>query len=403
MGTLRFFRTYVVFTMGRLRRQLWLLAGLALLCLLLPIGAGRAAEELLSRGVELEGVTLAITAPPGDETPRQLERYMNGMEDVAQFCRFAAMEEGQALEALERGEVTAVLALPENFIQGVMWGENPDLRLIAAGDRPLESLLLLWVGQGASDILSAFQSGVYAVLELYETAPPAGLTRDQVVFDINLRYIDMALGRSDFFRLEAVSATQALPIPLHYALSLLAYFALSAAPLFMPVYSAGWLRFQRRLRGAGRGCGVGFAAGVTAGVPAQAILLAPALLAAGGGRRPLALLGTAVLMAAFCSLFCALCCLAAGSAAGCGAAAFLTALLSLALAGGIVPPALLPRTLRRLGWLSPVTWLRQLAAWPMGYEMPASAWICLVLSAAGMAALALALYRRGVERQEVGA
>lgn len=402
MDTLRFFKTYTALTLGRLRRQLWLLAGLALLCLGLSAGAGRAAEELLSRGVEMERVTLAITAPPGDETPRRLVQYMNRMEDIAQYCRAAAMEEGQALEALERGEVTAVLALPENFIQGVMWGENPDLRLIAAGDRPLESLLLLWVGQSAADLLSAFQGGVYAVLELYDQSPPAELSRDQVVFDINLRYIDMALGRSGFFRPQAVSATQALPISLHYALSLLAYFALSAAPLFMPVYGGGWLRFQRRLRGAGRGCGTGFAAGAAAGTLALTVLLFPALLAAGAGQRPLALLGAAVGMAAFCSLFCALCCLIAGSAAGCGALAFLTALLALALAGGIVPPALLPRTLQRLSWLSPVTWLRRLAAWPMGWEMPASAWACLALSAAGMAALALALYRREADRQEVG-
>ena len=402
MGTLRFFRTYTIFTMGRLRRQLWLLAGLALLCLLLPIGAGRAAEELLSRGVELEGVTLAITAPPGDETPRQLERYMNGMEDVAQFCRFMAMEEGQALEALGRGEVTAVLALPENFIQGVRYGENPDLRLIAAGDRPLESLLLLWVGQSASDILSAFQSGVYAVLELYEEAPPAGLTRDQVVFDINLRYIDMALGRSDFFRVEEVSATQALPIPLHYSLSLLAYFALACAPLFMPAYGGGWLRVQRRLRGAGRSCAAGYFSGAAAVSGGLTVLLLPALLAAGGGH-PLALAGAAVLMAAFCSLFCALCCLAAGSADRCGALAFLISLLSLALAGGIVPPVLLPASLGRLSRFSPVTWLRQLAAWPMGYPVPASTWACLALSAAGMALLGLFLYRRGTDRQEVAA
>ena len=400
MSTLRFFNTYIILTLGRLRQQLWLLAGLALLCLLLPVGAGAAAEQLLSQGVGLGGVTLAIAAPEGDGTPRQLERYMNGMEDVAQYCRFTAMEEEQALAALERGEVTAVLLLPENFIQGVRYGENPDLRLIVAGDRPLESLLLLWVGQGASDILSAFQGGVYAVLDLYEENPPAGLSRDQAMIDINLCYIDMALDRSNFFRIETVSATQALPIPLHYALSLLAYFALSAAPLFMPVYSGNWLRFQRRLRGAGRSCAVGFMSGVAAGIPALTLLLFPALLAAGEGN-PLSLLGAAVLMAVFCSLFCALYCLAAGSAAGCGALAFLTSLAALALAGGIVPPVLLPRTLQRLIWLSPVTWLRQLAAWPMGYEVPASTWVCLALSAIGMGLLALALYRREVDRQEV--
>lgn len=401
MGTLRFFKTYVILTLGRLRQQLWLLAGLALLCLLLPIGAGAAAERLLSRGVGLEGITLAVAAPEGDGTPRQLEQYMNGMEDIAQYCHIVAMEEEQALAALRRGEVTAALLLPENFIRGVRYGENPDLRLVVAGDRPLESLLLLWVGQGASDILSAFQSGVYAVLELYEESPPQGLSWDQAMIDINLRYITMALDRSNFFRIETVSATQALPVPLHYALSLLAYFALSAAPLFMPIYSGGWLRFQRRLRGAGRGCAAGLAAGLAAGVPALLVLLVPALLAAGQGQRPLALLGAAVGIAAYCSLFCALCCLIAGSAAGCGALAFLIALASLALAGGIVPPVLLPRTLQRLGQLSPVTWLRQLAALPLGYAAPASTWVCLTLSAAGMGLLAWVLYRREADRQEV--
>lgn len=61
---------------------------------------------------------------------------------------------------------------------------------------------------------------------------------------------------------------------------------------------------------------------------------------------------------------------------------------------------LLPQGLQRLSWLSPVAWLRQLAAWAMGYEAPGSAWACLGLAAAGMTATALALYRREVDREE---
>jgi len=399
MDTLRFFGSCVILTWGRLRRQLWLLAGLVLLCLLLPLGAGRVAEALLSRGVDFAGVTLAVAAPEGDGGAAMAEKYLGGMEDVAQYCRIAAMDYEEALEALEAGEVTAVLCLPEHFVQGVMTGANPDLRLIVSGDRPLESLLLLWVGQSASDILASFQSGVYTVLDLYRESPPPGLSWDQAVFDINYRYIALALDRAQFFRLREVSATQSLPVPLHYSLSLLAYFALACAPLFMPAYGGDWLRFQRRLRGAGRSCAAGYFSGVSAAAGALTALLLPGLLAAGGGH-PLALAGAGALMAAFCALFCALCCLAAGSAGRCGTLASLTALLSLALAGGIVPPVLLPASLGRLGWLSPVTWLRQLAAWPLGYEVPASTWACLALCAAGMTALGLALYRRGADRQE---
>lgn len=397
---MRYFGQFLKLTLVRLCRQRGLLAGLALLCFLLPLGAGRAADVLLSQGVDFSGVTLAVTAPEGDSVPRLLELFLGDMEDVAQYCRFVALEEGEAMDALRQGEVTAVLVLPEDFIHGVMWGTNPDLRLVVAGDRPLESLLLLWVGQSAGDILAAFQSGVYAVLDLYEEDPPPGLTRDQVVLDINLRYIALAMDRTGMFQQLEVSATQALPIPLHYALSLTAYFALSAAPLFVPIYSGNWLRFQRRLRGVGRSAAAGYAGGVCAGIPALLLLIFPSLLLTGEGN-PVLLLGAALGMALFGSVFGSLCCLAAENAAGCGLIAFCVSLLSLALAGGIVPPVLLPGPVRRLSWLSPVTWLRRLAAWPMGLPADLSVWACLVLSAAGMAALALRLYRRRVDCQEV--
>lgn len=401
MNGLRYFGKLTGLTAGKLCQQRWLLAGLALLCFLLPLGAGRAAETALSRGVDFHGVTLAVTAPEGDGTPRQLERFMEELEDVAQYCRFVALDEKEAMEALENGEVTAVLLLPENFIRGVMWGENPDLRLIVPANRPLESLLLLWVGQSASDILSAFQSGVYAVLERYEANPPPGLDRDQVVFDINLRYISLALNRSGMFRTETVSATQTLPVSLHYALSLTVFFALAAAPVFVPLYGGNWLRFQRRLRAAGRGAVWGYFSAQAAGTPVLLLLLLPALLLAGGGKPSPALLGAALVMALFCCAFCSLCCLLTGSAGGCGLLSFGIALASLGLAGGIVPPVLLPAPIRRLSGLSPVTWLRQLAAGAMGVcQIPASAWIGLVLTGAGMTILALYLYRRRMDGEE---
>lgn len=103
MEALRFFLICFKFTAGRLRQQRWLLAGLVLLCLLLPLGAGRAAHYLLSQGVGFSPVTLAVTAPEGDGTPRLLEGCMGEMEDIKQYCRFLAMEEDAALNALKAG------------------------------------------------------------------------------------------------------------------------------------------------------------------------------------------------------------------------------------------------------------------------------------------------------------
>ena len=47
---------------------------------------------------------------------RSIAREMYWMEDIAQYCTIRSMDRSDALDALKRGEVTAVLELPEDFI-----------------------------------------------------------------------------------------------------------------------------------------------------------------------------------------------------------------------------------------------------------------------------------------------
>lgn len=399
MKTLRIWLRACAYTLRELCRRPLLPAGLALLCLLLPLGIGPAAESALSEGVSFGGLTLAVTGPEGDRTPALLEQALGSMRDVSQYCRFAAMDEAAARDALAAGELTAVLCLPENFVEGVMDGSNPDLLLILPPDRPLEALLTLWVGQSAADLLAAVQEGVYAVLEQYRASPPEGLSWDRAVAEINLRYVSWTLGRQELFQVRELSAVGALPVERHYALSLLAYLGLAAAPLFSGVYSAGRLRAWRRLRCLGRGSVFLYTQTLAACAALLFLLLAgPALLL--GGGDPAAALAAAAGMALLCALFGGLCCLLSAGAAGCGALAFALALVFLFLAGGILPPVLLPETLRELSWLSPVSWLRALAALPAGFPAERRCLWAAALAAPALAALSLALVRRRSLRQE---
>ena len=393
MKTIRFWGLSVLSAWGELCRRRWLLAGLVPLCLALCLGIGPAVQALLSRGVSFSGLTLAVTAPEGEEIPDLLTRYMGNMRDVQEYCTFLAMDGAEAEAALEDGEVTAVLVLPEDFIQGVMDGSNPDIRLVVPEDRPLEALLTLWVGQSAADLLSAVQAGIYAVLELYDAAPPPGLTRSQAVAAINLRYVGWTLNRQDLFRQRRLSATQVLPVPLHYALSLLAYLGLAAAPLFSGLYTAGRLRARRRLRCLGRGSLSCYLSDLTACTGVVFLLAAPPLLVL--TRTPAALIAAAV-FALFCAAFGSLCCLAASSAAAAGALAFTAALAAMGAAGGILPPVLLPQGLRRWSWLSPVTWLRTVAALPAGYPPEGRVLAAAAVALAAMLAASACLYRHRV-------
>ncbi len=401
MNMLRFFSKSTAYTCGKLCRQYLLLAGLVLLCLFLPGILGSAAQDLLSEGVDFSSLTLAVTAPEGDPMPELLEEYMGRMRDVSRYCSFRAYDsKDAALNALRSGDVMAVMELPQDFVQGIMYGTNPDVNLIVDENRPVESLLTLWVGQSAADLLSAVQSGIYAVLDAYDLAPVEGLSRDQVVAGINLYYVNWTLGRQDVFKTLSVTATDTLPVDLHYALSLLIWLLLSLSPLFFPVFDPTRLTSRRRLRSIGFGSGLCCLSDVAAcaltlfpiALLSLAVILKGAFWAALAGAGILAL---------FCALFGSLCCLITGSAARCGSLSFLVSVLGLTLAGGILPPVMLPQSLRRLDWLSPVTWLRELTAEGLGYAPSSRCRIALVAALVLMEALIALLYRRRMDRQEV--
>lgn len=401
--TLRFLRKLFILTLNKLCQQRWLLAELVLLCLFLPHGIGVAAEHTLTEGVSFSGIRLAVTAPEEDPVPQILEEYLSNMRDIRQYCTFEAMEHSAAIDALEDGEVTAVLVLPESFVQGILWGENPDVTVIVSADHPLESLLTLWVGQSASDFLAAFQSGIYAVLDIYNNTPDTSLTWDQVHLNINLNYSSWTLNRQSIFRTEKLSATETLPIALHYALALLAYLCLSIAPLFSKIYQGDWLLFQRRLRCVGRGSVVGWCSSVLVCILIFLILILPSLFYMGNHVSLRALFAISLLLALFCALWSTLCCLLTISAAGCGLLVFSVSLAALLLSGGILPPVLLPNVFRSLSWLSPVTWFQSLAAMPMGYDVEPRIWFATLLGMACFLALSLWLYHRRISLQEVEA
>jgi ABC-2 type transport system permease protein len=170
MNGFRFWSKITVQTLGKLCRQRTLLAGIALLCLILPLCLAPAAEAALSKGVSFSGITLAIVGPEGSSVAEEAEKLLSTMRDVGQYCEVRAMSRQEALDSLEQGQITAIMVLPEGFVSGVMYGTNPDIELIVPDDRPFEALLTLWLGQSASDMLSAVQSGIYAVIDQYNAS-----------------------------------------------------------------------------------------------------------------------------------------------------------------------------------------------------------------------------------------
>ena len=366
MDTFRFWNKLVQITFGKLYRQRLLSVGL-LLCVVLPLVIGPVAEDVLSQGVDFSGITLAIVAPEGDPIAGQLEQVLSGMQDISRYCQIKAMDYQQATADLKNGKVSAILVLPPDFVRGVLNGANPNVELLVHKDRPLEAFLTFWVGQSASDMLTAFQTGIYTVLEIYGENPPEGLRYQDVVTRINLRYISWTMNRQDIYHTKMIPVTGNLPIGLHYSLSLFFYLALSLAPAFAKIYDRQWIGSQRRFRAAGRGTGVLYGAALTTCWLIQFLLILLFQVVILRCDITDALL-PCLLCGLFCSAFGNVCCLLTDDAGSCGVASFSSTLVFLVISGGVIPPVLLPGFLQPWVKLSPITWLRGVSAAAGDYE-----------------------------------
>jgi len=382
MTKLRLLNSLTNYAWKRICQQFLLLAVLSMLFLLLSAAAAPVAEGLLSQGVAFSGLSFGVCAPEGDSTAQLLEELTGRMQDVSRYAVFRNMDRSQAAAALEAGEITGILVLPEDFIGGVLGGENPDVLLIVSREKPLEALLSYWVGQSAADLLTVSQRGIYGVLDL---VPPDRW--DQAMTDINLRYISAALNRQELFRLRELQAVDAMDLGTHYSLSLLVFLVMASAPALGNLFDDTASPMRRRLLCMGHGAFLQYVSCFAVG--SCVILLVTALPVILGGSS---LLG-AVLLALFGGGFTGVCCLLTRSASGCGGIAVAVAAAAVFLSGGVLPAPLLPPLLAEIGRFSPVAALRAVLYQPSAAMLGLSLlWTGLFFGAG------LLLYRRRLRK-----
>ena len=50
---------------------------------------------------------------------------LGSLESVSSLCDFSFMDEGEAEEALKKGEILGIMRIPEGMIRGIMDGTKP--------------------------------------------------------------------------------------------------------------------------------------------------------------------------------------------------------------------------------------------------------------------------------------
>lgn len=193
-----------------------ILAGTALFALLMALAAAGGTWLAKMGGGQEAQMQVAVVLPEQDNEENRYVRmafeFLGEIETVKSVCRFEPVYgEQETIRALQEGNYTAVVVIPEKFISGIMNGQNTPARIIfeKSGVNTSSSLFREMVRAGAAD-LSTAQAGIYAVddvCRMFLGSKNAVAVSEEF---LNNQYFSYALDRNIYFEVQDVSAQGSL-------------------------------------------------------------------------------------------------------------------------------------------------------------------------------------------------
>ena len=195
---------------------------------------------------------IGVVAREDDRVTRMALQSVENLESASQVCHFIQMPEEEGFLALEKGEIAALVVLPERIVQGIMDGRNPTVDIFFPKNAGLEAMLLRELTESGAGLLRVAQAQIYGA---YDTAAAYGMMEQLSVMetDIDSYNLAFALDRLAVYDTETVSATGQMSVLQYYAASGAVLFLLLSGMALYPVMRREPLAFRRQLARQGTG------------------------------------------------------------------------------------------------------------------------------------------------------
>lgn len=121
-----------------------------------------------------------------------------------------AMEEQQAVKAMENGDIAAYVVIPEGFVDAAMRGQIKPLKYVGtSGAVGLVSMFKDEITLAINDILIASQKGIYGAGNAMSDNDQ-GAGAGKIVNDISIEYVEFVFSRSKVYSTEELGLSDGL-------------------------------------------------------------------------------------------------------------------------------------------------------------------------------------------------
>lgn len=315
-------------------------------------------------------VDVAVVVPKEQNQVRMMLQLAQTMESVESICDFVYLEETEAMERLEQGQVSAAIILPDDFYEDIDTGYNTPLTVYVSENPSLNQLVFQELLADGVSVLRTAEAGVYSMLHtarIYQ----AKMTGKEIGDYIAGVYLNEAFKRNEIYEESIYSSLGKVNVYQYYFVSALNLVLLMFGMNFGFLYRERTRAVEEQLKTAG--IGTGRLALVKIAVMSSLLWAVGILVYAAGlflskglkwnilfwdGRAPFYLLLLCFSIGIYLHMLYAF-----GGRSGRGAFLVFAVNGGMALcSGGIIPAVYLPETAAFLGKLLPLTLWNQYAA-----------------------------------------
>lgn len=146
------------------------------------------------------------------------------------------MTEEEAEKAIEKGEVSAYVVIPDGFIEAALHGEIMPIKYVTtSGSLGLISIFKEELTSVISGLVETSQKGVYGVSNMLDSNGYQNIS-NKYMNTLNIEYIDLVLDRSGLYQVNVTGISDGLPMTTYIFCGITVLFLFLTALPYAPLY-----------------------------------------------------------------------------------------------------------------------------------------------------------------------
>jgi len=179
-----------------------------------------------------------------------LVKRMDSMKETVNLKECESVEE--VYEEVRKGRVVAGLIIPEDFVTGVMNGDNPEIEVVYSGSGTFDELVVNDLMLSLSGMLGTGQAAMQTTFTFMTDAEVDSDTYYDVSDEVQTKTVSYVLNRQDIFEEETVDALSSYTITQKLTASYAVLVMLLSLFVFAYFYRGNREEFKVRCRLAGK-------------------------------------------------------------------------------------------------------------------------------------------------------